>query len=473
MHWRYRWALAVLPSLFACAAPHAVKTAAPPSTTTGATARTNAHATVLSPLLASVRPARMGEDVARLAGFGTRHTLSDTTSKDRGIGAARTWIRDELARVPGVDVSLEAHVVPADGKRIPRDTEIVDVVGVIPGAMPAAAARRYYVVGHYDSRVADVMDATSDAPGANDDASGVAVVLEIARVLAGTKLDATVVLLATAGEEQGLYGARAHAHLAREQHKDIRAVLNDDIVGDPSDPSGGTHDRAIRVFSGGIPPNATPAEIAEIRKLGAENDSPSRELARFVSDVAIEDGLELSPELVFRADRFLRGGDHMAFLDEGFPAAIRFTTVAETFARQHADVRVEGGTRTGDQPEHVDPAYLARVARLEAAVLVHLASAPSSPPNARVDTSGLTNDSTLAWDASPEPDVAGYEIVWRLTTEPLWTHAVDVGAALRGTIPISKDDVVLGVRAYDAEGWRSPVTFARAASAAESPPAKR
>lgn len=419
------------------------------------------HAAALTPVLDAVRPERLAADVATLAGFGTRHTLSDTTSPTRGVGAARAWLAKELARAPGVQVTLEAHLVPADGKRLPRDTAIVDVVGVLPGEAPAAANRRYYVVGHYDSRVVDVMDAVHDAPGANDDASGVAVVLELARVLAGRHLDATVVFLLTAGEEQGLYGARAHARAAREQRLDVRAVLNDDIVGDPSDPAGGRHDRAIRVFSGGIPPQATPEEIAEIRKLGGESDSPSRELARFVAEVAREDRLELEPRLVFRSDRFLRGGDHLAFLEEGFPAAVRFTTVAETFARQHADVRIVDGGRTGDLPEFVDPAYLARVARLQAAVLVHLADAPSSPLRARVDTSALANDSLLRWDASPEPDVAGYEIVWRATTEPEWSHVADAGARLEARVPVSKDDVLFGVRAYDRDGWRSPVTFAR------------
>ena len=212
------------------------------------------HSPLLSPVFAAVRPARLASDVARLAGFGTRHTLSETASTTRGIGAARTWIDGELASVPGVQASLEAHTVPADGKRVPHDTEVIDVVGVLPGAMPAAAGRRYYVVAHYDSRVTDVMDAVHDAPGANDDASGVAVVLELARVLAGRHLDSSVVFLATAGEEQGLYGSRAHARAAREQHLDVRAVLNDDIVGDPSDPTGGRHEHAIRVFSAGIPP---------------------------------------------------------------------------------------------------------------------------------------------------------------------------------------------------------------------------
>jgi Zn-dependent M28 family amino/carboxypeptidase len=454
----------LLALLLAACAPAPAPAASPSGASAPAPSPPGPHEAALAPPLAAIQSARLGADVARLVSFGTRHTLSITTSPTRGIGAARTWIAGELGRVPGVKVSLEPHVVPADGKRLPHDTEIVDVVGILPGAMPAAANRLYYVVAHYDSRVVDVMDAAADAPGANDDGSGVAVVLELARVLAPMHLDATVVFLLTAGEEQGLYGARAHAHAAREQHLDVRAVLNDDIVGDPSDPAGGRHDHAIRVFSGGIPPGATPEEIAEIRKLGAESDSSSRELARFVAEVAREDRRALAafePKLVFRSDRFLRGGDHLAFLEEGFPAAIRFTTVAETFARQHADVHVENGAPVGDLPQFVDPDYLARVASLQAAVLIHLANAPSSPPRAFIDTSGLANDTALRWEASPEPDVAGYEVVWRATTEPEWSHVSDAGARLDARVAVSKDDVLFGVRAYDRDGWRSPVTFAR------------
>jgi len=424
--------------LAACAGPAASSSLHPVATRTSA-------------ITARVREERVKGNVVTLVSFGTRHTLSDATSKTRGIGAARDFIASELARIPGVEVARLAYVIPADGKRIPRDTELVDVAGTLRGSMPEASGRLYVVVGHYDSRVADVMDATSDAPGANDDASGVAVLLELARVLAGSKLEASVVFLATAGEEQGLYGAQAFAKAASEQHLDVRAVLNDDIVGDPSDPAGGRHADAIRVFSLGLPPHATEAEVAAIRKNAAESDSPSRELARFVAAVAQEERSELAPRLIFRSDRFLRGGDHLAFVEAGFPAAIRFTTVAETFARQHAAT---------DVADFVDGAYLARVARLEAAVLVHLANAPSSPGGATIDTSQLANDTALRWSASPEPDVAGYEVVWRATTEPTWTHVVDVGARLTARLPVSKDDALFGVRAYDHDGWRSPATFA-------------
>jgi Zn-dependent M28 family amino/carboxypeptidase len=417
----------------------------------------------------------MAESIAHLVGFGTRHTLSDATSPTRGIGAARTWIKaqlDAIAAASGrtgaeaMEVSFDRHVQKADGKRVPTDTEIVDVMAVLPGSLPAARDRRYYVVGHYDSRVTDVMDATSAAPGANDDASGVAVVLELA-ILSRAHLESTVVFLATAGEEQGLYGAKLHAEEARARGWDVRGVLNDDIVGDPS-PVLGTapHDRAIRVFSEGIPlypPEAADAgAIAEIRKLAAENDSPSRELARFVADVAAEEATRIQPVLVFRADRFLRGGDQIAFAEVGYPA-LRFTTVEEHYDRQHQTLRTDdAGTRLGDLPEHVDARYLAGVAELEAAVLVHLAQAPSAPANVRVITADLASDTLLRWSPSPEPDVAGYEVVWRATTSATWEHAVDAGSATELRVPINKDDVLFGVRAYDRDGWQSPATFAKA-----------
>jgi len=442
--------LAVLALAAACAEPPAARAPAPaPGARAATTAAVATRPGPLAPLLAEVSPARMRASIDRLVAFGTRHTLSDTASATRGIGAAREWIRRDFAESPRLQVSFDRHVQPADGARIPRDTEVVNVVAVLPGAMPAAAGRRYYVMGHYDSRVADVMDATSDAPGANDDGSGVAVVLELARVMSRRSYDATIVFMANAGEEQGLYGAKLHAKAAHEQHLDIRGVLNDDIVGDPSDPAGGTHDRAIRVFSGGLPTAATPEEIAQIRKLGGESDAPSRELARFVAEVARAEHTEIEPTLVFRYDRFLRGGDHLPFVDEGYPG-VRFTTVAETFARQHAPA---------DQAKFVDADYLARVARLEAAVLAHLANAPSSPPRAVVVTAELQSDTSLRWEASPEPDVAGYEVVWRRTTSPEWEQSKDVGPQLSARVPVSKDDVFFGVRAYDKDGNRSPVTF--------------
>lgn len=383
-------------------------------------------------ILRAIDGERMKKDVERLAAFGTRHTLSDTASEARGIGAARRWIAAEMRRAGGgFEVALESHPVHADGKRIPRDVDVVDVVATLRGTSP----RRDYMVAHYDSRRTDPMDAEHDAPGANDDASGVAVLLELARVLASRRFEDTIVLLATAGEEQGLVGAKEH--VASLGGAPVRAVLNDDIVGDPA----GGDPRVVRVFSRG------------------DDESPARELARFAYDVSTWESLELAPRLVLRPDRVLRGGDHLAFSDAGIPA-IRFVASGEDYTRQHQDVRVENGIAYGDTPEHVSAAYLAGVARTNAAVLVHLADAPDPPGDARV-VAELSTDSHLRWTASPSPDVTGYEVVWRETTSATWSHALDVGRATEARVPVSKDDFLLGVRSYDARGYRSPVAPAR------------
>jgi hypothetical protein len=394
-------------------------------------------------ILHDIDAARLQADVYRLVAFGTRHTLSETTSDTRGIGAARRWIEAEFRRAGGgaMQVALEAHTVRADGKRIPRDVDVVDVVATLPGASP----RRVYVEAHYDSRRTDVMDATNDAPGANDDASGVAVLLELARVVSRHRFDSTIVLLATAGEEQGLFGAKEH--VATLGGADVRAVLNNDIVGDPA----GADPHVVRVFSKG------------------DDESPGRELARFVAETAAREHIDLSPMLVFRADRTLRGGDHLPFAEAGIPA-VRFTASGEDYARQHQDVRVENGVAYGDTPAYVDAAYLAGVARVNAAVLVHLANAPEAPPDTRL-VAELSNDTLLRWSPSRDADVAGYEVVWRDTTSARWEHVLDVGRALEARLPVSKDDFFFGVRARDASGYLSPVSPARPVSPGTATPA--
>lgn len=418
-----------------------------------------------------VDAARTKGYVKSLADFGTRHVLSDTTSTTRGIGAARTWIKaqfDEFAKASGgrMEVRFESFEQPPM-VRMPSGGTLVNVVAVLPGTMPEAAGRRYYVVGHYDSRNGETLDGTNDAPGANDDASGTAVVIELARVLADKKLDATVVFLATAGEEQGLLGAAYHANEAVKRGEKILGVLNNDIVGDPTGPNRAdgtpvaTRNR-IRVFSEGVPRNPGAEKLAQIRTLAGESDSPSRQLARFVDAVGAWHALPVRPMLVFRPDRFLRGGDHSAFNEAGFPG-VRFTTPHENYDRQHANVTTKDGAPYGDVTEYVDAEYLGNVARLNAAALVHLACAPSSPSNARLLTAALANDTTMKWNASPEPDVAGYEVVWRLTTDATWTHVRDVGMKLEATIDLSKDDWFFGVRSYDKDGYRSPVSFPVAA----------
>lgn len=418
-------------------------------------------------ILGEISPQHLRQLVDRLAAFGTRHTLSDTSSDSRGIGAARRWIRDELSRYAAAsgrsgDEAMRVYLAPhhqqPDGRRIRAPVDIVNVVAEIPGASPAARDRYYYLLAHYDSRATDVMDAASDAPGADDDGSGTALLLELARVLSRHRFDATLVLVATAGEEQGLLGAGFAAEAARAAGRDVRAVLSDDIVGDPTGPSGQRRAGQVRVFSQGLPRDPQPAELRRIRSLAAASDSPSRQLARYVAEVATWERTAVQPLLVFRADRFLRGGDHLAFNQRGFPA-VRFTEVEETYSRQHQNVRVEDGISYGDLPAFVDPTYLAGVARLNAATLIHLANAPSAPADARIVVAGLSNATTLRWSASPEPDVAGYEVVWRATTSPIWQGVKDVGKSTEATLDLPKDDDFFGVRAYDRDGYRSPVAF--------------
>lgn len=412
--------------------------------------------------LAAISPERLRADVDALAGFGTRHTLS-ADAPDRGIAAARRHLVRQLEAAtvttrpgPPLTVVLDTHALAPDGRRIDRPATLVNVMGVLPGTMPEASARAVYVLGHYDSRASDVMDPQAPAPGANDDASGVAVTIELARVLAGQPLDATVVFMATAGEEQGLLGARLHAAAAKAAGTTITAVLSNDIVGDPTGPDGQRHDDRIRVFSSGVPLSASGEQLATLRATGSLADGPSRQLARHVATIAAWEHTPVRPTLVLRPDRFLRGGDHLAFDEQGF-AAVRFTEVAEDYDRQHQDPRTEGQRRYGDLPEHVDERYLAEVARLNGAVLMHLANAPSAPGDAVVVVDALATDTTLRWTAAPEPDVAGYEAVWRATTSATWEHARDVGPATEVTLPLHKDDWIFGVRSYDREGYRSPV----------------
>lgn len=430
--------------------------------------------------------------IERLAGFGTRHSLSEAGDAKRGIGAAREWIKAEFegysreggrdvrpttgdarptqgaeAGTAGLRVWFEEFTPPVGG-RISSETKFVNVVAELKGTK--TPERRYYVVGHYDSMPSDVMDPKADAPGANDDGSGTTAVLAIARAMVGHPCESTLVFLCTSGEEQGLIGAKYHAEQAAARKEDIRGVLNNDIVGDSLGPMGDEKRAArgtVRIFSEGLPRSLSAQELARVRQLGSEVDSPSRQLARYVAEVAARERTALKPMLVYRLDRFLRGGDHSAFNDAGF-TAVRFCQTHENYNHQHQTPRVEkraDGTevRFGDLPEFVDFEYVANVARLNAAVLIHLANAPSVPGNVRIVTAKLETTTTLRWEKSPEDDVAGYEVVWRDTTSPMWTGVKDVGVATQITLDENKDNVYFGVRAYDRDGYRSPVGFAGAA----------
>ena len=398
-----------------------------------------------------------------LIGFGTRHTLSTQTDPKRGIGAARDYIKgqfDQIAQTAGgrMTVELQSYVQPP-ASRIPTDTTITNVVATLKGTDPQSADRVYVVGAHYDSRVTDVLNATSDAPGANDDGSGTSAVLELARVLAPRPTEATIVFVTYAGEEQGLYGSNHFAEVAKQNNWNIQGVLNMDIIGSPVGGSGLRDDRTIRLFSEGVPTSETPAQTASRQTIGGENDGVSRQLARFVKETGENDSTGMRVKLVWRRDRFLRSGDHVPFLQRAWPG-VRFTEPFENFDHEHQDVRVEDGKQFGDLEQFVDFRYLARVTRVVGSSLAALARAPRAPVNARVLNSALGYDTTLRWNANPEPDVVGYEVVWRDSTEPLWTNSHRFGTVTEATIPnLNKDDYQVGVRAIDRDGNRSPVAY--------------
>ncbi len=408
--------------------------------------------------LMQVSAQRIQADIEKLVSFQTRLTLSaqdlDSIKAGHGIGAAREWIKDEFQRYSrDCDGCLEVKTdsfTEAAADRIPQPTVITNVYAVLKGADPESSRRIVLVTGHYDSRNSDTFDVSGIAPGANDDASGTAVSLECARVLGKLKFPATIIFLTVAGEEQGLNGSSHFAGMARQQGWDIEAVLNNDIVG--GDRNSQQDPGVVRVFSEGVPVAASGDDLRLIRNLGGESDSTSRQLARYVAEVGRTYQTVVKPLLEFRLDRYLRGGDHFSFNQQGY-AAVRFTEYREDYHHQHQNVRTENGIEYGDVPKFVNFDYVANVARLNAATLASLASAPAPPTKVRLQTKELENSSTITWDASPGNP--SYEVQWRATTSPEWESMQPVGEVTRTTLLISKDNVIFGVRAVDRLGHRS------------------
>lgn len=408
--------------------------------------------------LQSVSAQRIQVDIEKLVRFGTRLTLSAqdpaSIASGHGIGAAREWIKSEFERYSKdcggcLEVKTDSfNQAPAD--RIPKPTEITNVYAVLKGTDPESAKRIVLVTGHYDSRNSDTLDATGAAPGANDDASGTAVSLECARVLSKLKFPGTIIFLAVAGEEQGLNGSKHFAEMAKQQGWNLEAVLNNDIVGGDRNPRQDAS--VVRVFSEGLPVAASEQEIRRIRLLGGENDSPSRELARYIDEVSRTYDTAIHPLLIFRLDRYLRGGDHYSFNEQGF-AAVRFTEFREDFSHQHQNIRTESGIEYGDLPKFVDFDYVAHVAELNAATLATLAAAPAPPANVHLSTRNLENTSTITWD--PSSRASSYEILWRETSSPDWDYLQTAANGSRATLDISKDNVIFAVRSVDAHGHRS------------------
>lgn len=418
-------------------------------------------------MVSQISPEAIEASVRSLVGFRTRHTLSATNDPQSGIGAARDWIKAQFetySRDSGgrLQVEFQRFQLPAMPPRIFRPVEVVNVVATLPGRQPESRDRVFVVCAHYDSRATGVNDIESLAPGADDNASGTAAVLELARVLSKFEFDATLVFLATASEEQGLQGSRRWAELAKADGRKIAGVLNNDIIGSPVSDSGVVARNTVRLFVEGVPPTKTLSEdaLTQIRN-GGENDFPPRQLARAVKAAAETYTPYMNVRVVYRRDRYLRSGDQAPFLDEGFPA-VRLTEPAENYARQHQDVRTEDGVQYGDLPEYLDFGYIADVTRVNAAALASLARAPAPPTEVEVETSRLENDTRLRWADNHEPDLAGYRIVWRETTAPFWEYRKDVGNVTSFTLPgVSKDNYVIAVQAVDEAGHISMAVYPR------------
>ena len=401
--------------------------------------------------------------IRKLVSFGTRNTLSAQNDPNRGIGAARDWLFSEFSKVAeqsGRSMTVEKQTFEqAKAARIPTPTTITNVIATLRGTQPESAARTYIVSGHYDSMCTSPTDAVCDAPGANDDASGTAAVLEMARVMVKYKFDATIIFMAVAGEEQGLLGSTYAAEQAKTKAMDVEAMFTNDIIGNSLGGNGVRDTRTVRVFSEGVPSNENPEEATVRRGVGGENDSASRQLARFIKETGAHYVPGMRVMMVYRRDRYLRGGDHIPFLERGF-AAVRFTEPNEDYRHQHQNVRIENGVQYGDLLQYVDFNYIANVARVNAASLASLALAPARPKGVGLITARLTNDTDLKWDANKEPDLAGYEIVWRDTASPVWTNSRAVGNVTSYTMKgMSKDNYFFGVRAVDKSGNRSPASF--------------
>ena len=407
-------------------------------------------------VFAEISAPRIEANVRKLVSFGTRHTLSDPDNPERGIGAARKWIKTEFdsyakesrGRLQIEEDSFLQPVAP----RVPAPTTLVNIVATLPGDDPVSRDRWIVISGHYDSIPRPLNDTKADAPGANDDASGTAIVMELARVMSKQHFDATLVFMAVAGEEQGLLGATHWAEKSKMDGRAIEAMLTNDIVGNTLGGNGVRDNRRLRVFSEGIPANESDAQARIRRSVGGENDGISRQLARYLKDVAEHDMPDFEVSLIFRRDRYGRGGDHIPFNERGF-AAVRLTEPNEDFNRQHERVEIRDGISYGDVVERVDFDFVTRVARVNASLMVNLALAPAPPVDVRFGSSRQSYDTTLTWKRGKEADLAGYRVLWRSTDQPYWQRTREVGDASEVVLNgLSKDDLFFAVQAIDKSG---------------------
>ncbi|HVR47041.1 MAG TPA: M28 family metallopeptidase [Candidatus Binatia bacterium] len=410
----------------------------------------------ISSMIDAVQAARLKSTVDRLVAFGTRNDFSETTSTPgHGVFGARDWIVQQFAAIAAtaggrMSVTLDTY---RQGKtpKTPRSVLESSVVATLRGTMPG---RVYVMSSHYDDCDGRCTDGAGTAPGADDNGSSVAAVLEAARVMAPTEFRGTILFICFDGEELGLWGSDHYAHELAARRAPVLAVLNNDIIGNSVGGDGAAEPNVIRVFSEGLPAGA---DLARTNLVGSENDSPSRELSRFIAEVVPAYVPNLSVRQIFRADRFMRGGDQESFQAVGYSAAVRFVESHENFTHQHQDVRVEKDVQYGDLPQYIDAEYLRRATQANVAALATLALGPAAPTGVQMELRRLGYDSTLRW--KPVAGAVSYEIVWRRTDAPQWENARNVGDVTTATVPVSKDDFVLGVRSVDADGLRSPAVY--------------
>jgi Zn-dependent M28 family amino/carboxypeptidase len=413
-------------------------------------------------IVEAASPERIETDIRQLASYGTRNTMSDTTSDTRGIGAARRWIKAEFDRISAdcggcLEVFYQRNLVPAEGnRRIPEDTWVVNVVAIQRGTQHP---NRYVIMaGDIDSRASSGTDATTDAPGANDNASGMAGAIEAARVLTQYPFANSIVYAGLSGEEQGLYGGQHMAQVAKAEGWDIIGVLNNDMIGNIEGIDGVIDNTSFRVFSEPTPATDTLRQHQLRRFYGGEVDGPSRQLARYVDRLTDQYIPNLDAMMIYRLDRFGRGGHHRPFNDEGFPG-VRIMETHENYNRQHQDIRVEDGIAYGDVIEGVNFEYAANLTAVNAITLASLAWAPPAPTNVRIG-GAVQPSTTLAWDAVDDSNLAGYKIYWRATTAPQWEHSRFVGTVTEYTLEnIVIDNFLFGVAAVGQDGHESLVVF--------------
>lgn len=412
----------------------------------------------ISQMVSEVSPDSLRSYINSLVAFGTRNTLSTQADSKRGIGAARNWVLkkfNEFAKNSNgrLTAKIDTTTIQPNGKRVDVPIVLGNVMATLKGTDPNDN-RIFIISGHLDNMRSNVMDRTGDAPGANDDGSGTSAVLECARIMSKHSFPATIIFVAMSGEEQGLLGSTFMASKAKKENWNIEAVLNNDIMG--SNNSNETHivnNTKVRVFSEGIPAYETEKNMKRIMSLGLENDSKSRQLARYVKETGERYVDNLEVVMIYRSDRFLRGGDHLPYLQNGF-TAVRITEMNENFTRQHQDVRIENGIHYGDLPEHIDYEYLRKNTSMNLANLANLAKAPSVPEEVKIVIKSLSNSTSLSWQSPKNRKIKGYYILMRETTSPVWQKKIFT-TENKIVLPYSKDNYFFAVQSVSESGNES------------------